>query len=225
MASLRVPRHFPRRFPLFSGPRGAPPLPSRSARLAHVTARRAARGGEGAAGADPDACAPRSVPLPGGLAWCHLVDFMRFLIWKGDCIDESRNSSFSPDALALPLPAGSSAWFSTPPLSQNGGRGYPFTWALAVPRGEHLSTRRLCSSFCSLASWAPRSAGVGHQRRRRWKRPHCPSSVALPHPCTPSRGPGSPSGRSADCLPVIAPHGPHYRTSLLNLSVERTLGH
>lgn len=64
LASLRVPRHFPRRFPLFSGPSGAPPLPSRSARLAHVTARRAARGGEGVVGADPDACAPRSVPLP-----------------------------------------------------------------------------------------------------------------------------------------------------------------
>ena len=108
--------------------------------------------------------------------------FMRFLIWKGDCIDDSRNSSFSPDALALPLPAGSSAWFSTPPLFQNGGCGSPFTWALAVPRGEHLSPRRLCLSSCSPAAGAPRAAGVGRQGRRRWKRPHCPCSVPLPHP-------------------------------------------
>lgn len=178
MASLRVPRHFPRRFPLFSGPRGAPPLPSRSARLAHVTAWRAARGGAGAAGADLDACASRSVPRPARSALeapparrARMVSpygLTRFLIWKGDCIDESRNS-FSPDALALPLPAGSSAWFSTPPLFQNGGRGYPFTWALAVPRGEHLSPRLLCPSSCSLAAWSPRATGVGRQRRRRWK--------------------------------------------------------
>lgn len=88
LASLRVPRHFSRRFPLFLGPRGAPPLPSRGARLAHVTARRATRGGEGAAGADPDACAPRSAPRlewsrwrrrwRSGLAWCHLTDLCVF---------------------------------------------------------------------------------------------------------------------------------------------------
>ena len=152
----------------------------------------ATRGGVGAAGADPDACAPRSAQRPEWSALeaalarrARLVSshgFMRFLIWKGDCIDEPRNSSFSPDALALPLPAGSSAWFSTPPLFQNGGCGSPFTWALAVPLGEHLSPRPLCPSSCSPAAGAPRAAGVGRQGRRRWKRPHCPCSVPLTHP-------------------------------------------
>ena len=61
-------------------------------------------------------------------------------------------------------------------------------------------------------------ARVGAGGRGRIVRAPCPSR-------TPSRGPGSPGGRSAECLPVIAPHGLHDRASLLNLSVERTLGH
>lgn len=46
LASLRVPRHFLRRFPVLSGPRGTPPPVPRRA-LAHVTARRASARGRG----------------------------------------------------------------------------------------------------------------------------------------------------------------------------------
>lgn len=115
LASLRVPRHFSRRFPLFLGPRGAPPppVPRRAPRSRDRPACHARRGGGG--GRRPGRMrtalrsAPRVVALEAALAQrARLVSphgFMRFLIWKGDCIDESSNS-FSPDALALPLPAG-----------------------------------------------------------------------------------------------------------------------
>lgn len=164
LASLRVPRHFTPLFPLLSGPRGVPPPRLRGARLAHVTARRAAargRGGGGGRGSRTHArrsscCAPRGPRRRWrGLAGCFFAEsprpFLLLLFFsslnnlKGGCMCiKSRNASFlsrCPGTSGSGRAHGPSLhapfvpkWRLRAPLHVGAGRGDPRAGAASVPR-------------------------------------------------------------------------------------------
>lgn len=130
MASLCIPRHFSRRFPLLSELCGNPPHLPCGARLAHVTAQRASARGRGWRARVYTRARRASFSAPRGARrrwrgreglWVSLRSLLVLLIWEGEYMSGPATPPFSLAALALPLPAGQTARVSTPPLFQNGG--------------------------------------------------------------------------------------------------------